>query len=86
MAENRRIGGLTCFEVLERLSDYLDGELPAEAKAQVDAHLSGCDACTTFGGEFGAVVSALRAKLRRDDAPGADAQARLEALLGGTPG
>lgn len=80
MAENRQVGGLFCFEVLERLSDYVDGELTAEAKAQVDAHLAGCDACTKFGGEFGAVVTALRKALRRDDEPGAGALERLDSL------
>lgn len=63
MAENRNIGGLTCFEVLALLSDYVDGDLSAEQKSQVEAHLAGCDACTRFGGEFGAVVKAVREKL-----------------------
>jgi anti-sigma factor RsiW len=63
MAENRNIGGLTCFEVLALLSDYVDGDLSADQKSQVEAHLAGCDACTRFGGEFGAVVKAVREKL-----------------------
>jgi anti-sigma factor RsiW len=63
MAENRNVGGLHCFEVLELLSDYLDGDVSAEQKGRIDAHLAGCDACTKFGGEFGAVVKALREKL-----------------------
>lgn len=63
MAENRNVGGLFCFEVLARLSDYVDGELAAADKAKVDVHLAGCDACTKFGGEFGAVVKALRERL-----------------------
>lgn len=67
MAENRNVGGLFCFEVLAQLSDYVDGELAAEAKAKVDAHLAGCDACTKFGGEFGAVVGALRQKVRAEE-------------------
>lgn len=67
MAENRNVGGLFCFEVLAQLSDYVDGELAAEAKAKIDAHLSGCDACTQFGGEFGAVVGALRRRVRAEE-------------------
>ncbi|MFZ5438660.1 MAG: zf-HC2 domain-containing protein [Myxococcota bacterium] len=69
MAENRLVGGLECFDVLAVLSDYLDGELDAGTRAKVEAHLAGCDACTTFGGEFGAVVKALREKMKRADAP-----------------
>ena len=67
MAENRIVGGLSCFEVLAKLSDYLDGELVLEDKAKVEAHLAGCDACTKFGGEFGAVVKALRERLGPTD-------------------
>ncbi len=63
MSEEKIVGGLGCFQVLEVLSDYLDGELEAELKAKVETHLAGCDACTRFGGEFGAVVRALREKL-----------------------
>lgn len=83
MAENRNVGGLFCFEVLERLSDYVDGELGASDKAKVDAHLAGCDACTQFGGEFGAVVKALRHNVL--SAPGADDTKRVEALLAKLP-
>ncbi len=67
MADNQLVGGLRCFEVLAVLSDYVDGELDAETKAKVEAHLAGCDACTKFGGEFGAVVGALRQKLQADE-------------------
>ncbi|MEW6429914.1 MAG: anti-sigma factor [Myxococcota bacterium] len=81
MAENKNVGGLWCFDVLERLSDYIDGELPAAERAQVERHLAGCDECTKFGGEFGAVVRGLRAKLgAKDDAP-ADVARRLDEAL-----
>ncbi len=63
MASEKSVGGLKCFEVLARLSDYVDGELAPADKQQVDAHLAGCDACTRFGGEFGAVVKGLRRAL-----------------------
>ena len=80
MAENRNVGGLFCFEVLAQLSDYVDGELGAEARAKIDGHLKGCDACTQFGGEFGAVVKALQQKVRGEE-PSAGAQERLLARL-----
>ncbi len=80
MAENRDVGGLFCFEVLAQLSDYVDGELGAEARAKIDGHLQGCDACAQFGGEFGAVVKALQQKVRGEE-PSAGAQERLLARL-----
>lgn len=81
MGSNKQVGGLWCFDVLEKLSDYVDGELAAADKAQVERHLAGCDECTKFGGEFGAVVRGLKAKLgAKDDAP-ADVQRRLDEAL-----
>ena len=52
MAENRQVGGLFCFEVLEQLSDYLDGELSPQAKAKVDAHLAGCAECRAVAADL----------------------------------
>ncbi len=59
------IAGLSCSQVLARLSDYLDGDLPAEERQALEAHLRGCDRCARFGGEFRAVVGALRSHLSR---------------------
>ncbi|MFO0584323.1 MAG: anti-sigma factor [Anaeromyxobacter sp.] len=52
--------GLTCEEVLALLSDYLDGELSPVELGKVEAHLSACDGCTKFGGQFRATVVALK--------------------------
>lgn len=61
--EEKVVGGLSCSQVLERLSDYVDGELAADDRARVETHLRGCDACARFGGEFRSTVRALRAHL-----------------------
>lgn len=57
------IAGLSCGQVLAALSDYLDGDLPPAARAQVEDHLRGCERCARFGGELRATVRALRARL-----------------------
>jgi len=80
-AVEKNVGGLRCAQVLERLSDYLDDELAQAERAQVEAHLARCDACTAFGGEFTSVVRALHARLGGDDELSPEAAARLEALL-----
>jgi anti-sigma factor RsiW len=62
--ENEKVvAGLSCREVLARLSDYLDGELAAAERARVEEHLRGCDGCARFGGELRATVRALREHL-----------------------
>jgi len=45
--------------VLELLSDYLDGDLPASDRLTVPLHLSGCPECARFAAELAATVSAL---------------------------
>ncbi|MCC7382020.1 MAG: zf-HC2 domain-containing protein [Deltaproteobacteria bacterium] len=64
MAEDREVAGIRCMGVLERLSEYIDGEVPPELKAQIEAHLVGCDWCSRFGGHFSDVVDRLRTGLR----------------------
>ena len=73
---DRMIAGLRCRDMLSLLSDYVDGALGAEEVGRVDTHLRGCIYCEKFGGEFGALVGALK---RRPDAPTVnfDVRARL---------
>jgi anti-sigma factor RsiW len=63
MKGERNVGGLFCGQVLDRLSDYLDGDADAALRAQIEEHLRGCEGCARFGGEFAATVKALRAHL-----------------------
>ena len=35
----------TCQEILDRISDYVDGELEAALCAELEAHLTGCRNC-----------------------------------------
>ncbi|MED5372265.1 MAG: zf-HC2 domain-containing protein [Myxococcota bacterium] len=58
--EERELGGLRCGQVLAHLSEYLDGELPAELKAAADAHLAACPNCRAFGGQMEGLLGALR--------------------------
>lgn len=60
MKGERIVAGLRCGEVLEQLSEYLDGRLGAEQRERIEAHVAGCTTCARFGGQFAAVVTALR--------------------------
>ena len=39
---------LTCKEVVEIVSDYLEDALSARDRARFEAHLAGCAGCTTY--------------------------------------
>ena len=39
---------LTCHEVIELLSNYIDGALPDDERRRVDEHLALCDGCATY--------------------------------------
>lgn len=61
--KDRRVGPLRCREVLELLSDYVDGSLAAGRRQEVERHLKGCRVCEQFGGEIAAMVDMIRNKL-----------------------
>lgn len=60
---DRVVAGMRCRQVLERLSGYLDGDLPAPEAAQVEAHVRSCDWCERFGGQFAGSVALLKREL-----------------------
>jgi hypothetical protein len=45
----------------DQLSDYLDGELPADAAAAVEVHVRGCPACTAVLNDLKRVVAQAKA-------------------------
>jgi anti-sigma factor (TIGR02949 family) len=81
MKDDRLVAGLWCHDVLAKLSDYLDGDLPAPDRAQVEEHLRGCDACARFGGAFAATIRTLREHLLADEAGPEHLRERLRAAL-----
>lgn len=81
--DEKVIAGLSCSEVLALLSDYLDGDLSAPARRQVEEHLRGCEGCTRFGGEFRSTVQALRVHLQRPAPVPAGVLDRLREALDG---
>jgi RNA polymerase sigma-70 factor, ECF subfamily len=75
-------GGLACGQVLAVLGEYVDGELPAAARAQVDAHLRDCTVCERFGGRYASVVESARARLGAAPAVPAAHLDRIRRALG----
>ncbi len=60
---------LTCEETFRRLDDYLDRELSEEEMRLVEEHLRICAVCASEYGFESSVLTQLREKLRRIDAP-----------------
>lgn len=86
MKGEKIVGGLSCGQVLDRLSDYLDDELGRDARGAVEEHLRGCDGCSRFGGEFRATVRALRDHLLASPGPPSRLRDRLAEALSREPG
>jgi anti-sigma factor RsiW len=39
---------MTCRDVIDLLTDYVEDALPAQERRRVEAHLATCDGCTTY--------------------------------------
>jgi anti-sigma factor RsiW len=66
---------VTCIELVELVTDYLEDSMPADERARFDEHISGCEGCTTY-------LEQLRITIRLTGMPteeqiGPDARAAL---------
>jgi anti-sigma factor RsiW len=52
--------GLTCSDVTERASEYLDDHLPILTKVRVSLHLSSCAHCHAYVKQIDLVSAAVR--------------------------
>jgi mycothiol system anti-sigma-R factor len=43
---------VTCREVVELMTEYLDGALSAADRARFDQHIQGCDGCRAYLAEL----------------------------------
>jgi len=48
MTHHHEPGSPSCKKIFEKLSDYLDGELPADLCERVDDHMADCPPCQAF--------------------------------------
>jgi anti-sigma factor RsiW len=60
---------MTCREVLDLLTDYLESALPAPLHARVEHHLAGCDGCERHLDQLRATIGALARLAEADVAP-----------------
>ncbi len=52
-------GELSCQELVELVTDYLEGALDERTSARVAAHLADCDGCADYVEQMRATVSML---------------------------
>jgi anti-sigma factor RsiW len=76
---------ITCREVVELLSDLIDGELPDGLRARVEGHLASCDGCRTILEELRETVR-LTGELTEDDLTPERSAVLLEAFRGWVAG
>ena len=79
-----RTSGLSCQELVELVTDYLEGTLPRRQRRRFEQHLSVCDACTTYLAQMRSTI-ALTGRLRAEDLD-PDAEAELLAAFRGWRG
>jgi anti-sigma factor RsiW len=49
---------LSCQELVELVTDYLEGALPPELRARFDQHIAHCTGCTTYLEQMRATIRA----------------------------
>ncbi|HEY2966200.1 MAG TPA: anti-sigma factor [Actinomycetota bacterium] len=80
---------LTCREVIDLLTDYVEDALPAEERRRVEAHLAICDGCTTYLEQVRETIR-LTGMLTQEQIPDEEKQRLLAAFRDwtqpGTPG
>jgi anti-sigma factor RsiW len=50
---------IACIELVELLTEYLEGAMPPDEVAAVEAHLAGCTACRRYLDQMRATIAAL---------------------------
>jgi anti-sigma factor RsiW len=56
MVRRRR---LTCQQVVELVTEYLEGVMEPRRRARFEAHLAGCDDCSAYLEQFRATVAVV---------------------------
>ena len=70
---------LTCHEVVELITDYLEDALPPEDRRRVEEHLAICEGCTTYLDQMRETIR-LTGTLRQEQIPEEQKQRLLEAF------
>jgi anti-sigma factor RsiW len=50
--------GMTCQELVELVTEYLEGSLPEDQRARFEAHLAACSGCADYVQQMQLTISA----------------------------
>jgi len=70
------VADLTCRELVELVTDYLDDALPAPERKRFEAHLAACEGCDRYVEQIRTTVALTRRTAALEDRP------EVAALLG----
>ena len=64
-----RVEELTCQELVELVTEYLDGALPDDDRARMDAHLDACPGCRAYLAQMEATLRVLQGTPALEERP-----------------
>jgi anti-sigma factor RsiW len=70
---------MTCRQVVELMTDYLEGALSAIDRARFEEHIAGCDGCTAYLAQL-RMARRIMGKLADEPVPAAVEKELLEAF------
>ncbi|HEX3298479.1 MAG TPA: zf-HC2 domain-containing protein [Actinomycetota bacterium] len=70
---------LTCHEVIDLLSNYIEGALTGDDRRRVDEHLALCDGCATYLEQMRETIR-LSGMVSEEEVPETDKAALLDAF------
>jgi anti-sigma factor RsiW len=59
---------LPCIELVEVITDYLEGAMPARKQRLLEEHLTACDGCTAYVEQMRRTIE-VSGRLRAEDIP-----------------
>ena len=78
---NEQVEQLSCRELVELVTDYLEDALPAEERARFEEHIGGCSGCKTYLAQIRHTIETL-GRLPEDGLTPAAERTLLEAFRG----
>jgi anti-sigma factor RsiW len=70
---NGDAAALACQELVELVSDYIEGALSDADRARFEAHIAGCDNCTTYVRQMRETLALMGELTTESISPGAQA-------------